>query len=82
MAASPSAFLGGFELPALPLTQPGSQVTFQEPRPLEPPAVFSLGLVKRRRQIQVRGYEMDFGIFLPYFQFLSRTPSILPSYVS
>lgn len=69
MAASPSTFLGGFELPALPLTHPGSQVTFQEPKPLEPPVIFSLGLVKKRRQIQVRGYEIDFGIFLSIFSF-------------
>lgn len=65
MAAFP--FLDGFELPALPLTHPGSQVTIQERVPLEPSVIFSLGLVKRRRKIQTRGYEINFGIFLSYF---------------
>lgn len=63
-APPPPSLLSGFELPALPLTHPGSQVAFQEPMPLEPPVIFSVGLVKRRRQIQIRGYEIDFGIFL------------------
>lgn len=82
VAAPPSTFLGGFELPALPMTYPGSQVTLQKPMPLEPPVIFSPGLVKKNRQIQIKAYEIDFDILLSSFQPLSSVPSILPSYVS
>lgn len=65
-------------LPVLPLTHPGSQVTFQECMPLEPPAIFRWELVKRRRRpMQIKGYEIVLASSY-LFQPLSRSLGILP----